>query len=113
MTDQYEVQHEVLTSQSPALRIAATYPASDGRAPESIDVEIGADVNAEQLAPLVEVVVAALARVAHQRDLAPWPLPAPAIATGGPPALYDANNPDTRVHVRTDDERHSGAGTAR
>lgn len=83
MTDEYTT-----TLPQPPLQITAAYPASDGRVPESIEVQLGVEWGTDPA--LVDAVVSALARVADHRmpffasgGLVPSGQPAPVTADCG------------------------------
>ncbi len=67
MTDEYTHQPDGRFPSLPApLRIEATYPASDGRVPESLVVEVGGPLPVDPA--YIDRVIDALARVAACRD---------------------------------------------
>ncbi len=68
MTDEYEQTFDPIERQyvPPLLRVAAVYQATDGRVPESIDVEIN-HLDVAEIGAAVASVVATLARVADAR----------------------------------------------
>ncbi len=67
MTDEYEENFPAERQYvPPVLHIAAVYQATDGRVPESIDIELN-HLDVDQVVAAVDGIVAALARVADAR----------------------------------------------